>query len=1244
MTRRLIPLLFLIPLLCLAGDSPREPALRLAGGEFNPSAAPAAAAQASPRGLLYLVAITDSPLGPEQRHRIELAGADLLGYLPQRGYRIRLAADAVDRVRSLPFVEWLGQLPPEHKVLPKLAAAAAHPAGTTRLRVVLAAGEPHHRAMAVVRGLAPVAAPAGPDGAWRVTADVPPARLAATLTALAALPEVQAVEPVRPVLPLNQDGVWVHQSFVGPAPQETPIFDQGLFGCDQIVSVADTGQDYDACQFADPVHDPPPVYSCVAPPCPAGAPDPDQRKDIIYYNWSPTAAGEEDSCPTLFLAGSGHGTHTSGSAAGDNAPYADCSGFSSANRNGGDGQAPGARLAVLELGDGLEYLNDLGGTIWNIADVAYQSGARIHSFSFGGVCHDMLGQCIPGCELPYDSLARDADLAMWTYPDLLLVNAVGNAGQFCPPPVSVVTPALAKNPLVVGGVEHGTAATDVMAESSRGPVHDGRLRPTVAAQGRAVVSAASDASLLSDNCSTCSLDGTSMSAPTAAGLAALVREYYTAGYYEAGMRDPGGGFVPSGALIKATLVDGATDISTPGPDFDSGFGRILLGSTLAFSGSPFRLRVDDHRDGSATGSVVNHAFDVAGSEPFRATLVWTDYPADLNAATARVNELKLEVIDPEGNVWFQTIDAASGAPIRTADALSPHDSLNTEERLVFTAPMEGRWVVRVLGLDVPWPPQPFALVVRGAFADCPAPDGPAAPTLATPAERQVSISWPPVPGALVYNVYRSFGPCPGGPWVLIGAALPGTSFLDTEPSGGVEYGYRVTAASDAGGYCESPPSVCASVVPTGDCTLPPEFHGVTSASSAGTADCAVSLGWEAGSSRCPGELVYNVYRSASPGFEAGPENRIASCVTGTSFIDLANLVHGVEYHYVVRAEDGTSGHGGPCGGGNEEANSVHASASPDGPPQLGAWVDDAGDSGEAKFEAGPGWQIEGTGGDSGPSVYRAASSQLACTDLTSPALSLADPGEGPQLSFSTIHDLDYDPGWVLFFEGSVGQVEIATGPGFSNWTRVPLSPDYPAYIDAPFYNACPTTQAVGNYFSDVDLVYDTYTASLVNWGGEEVKIRFHLSGDLYFYGGNWWIDDVQVTGAEVPGSCATVAAGPPPVPDGGSVPGLPLTVSKSGSELALTWDAVECPPAEINVYHGAIGDYSTFTGGDCALAPSGSATLALPDNSWFLVVATDGIDTDGSWSRDATGAELSYAGASDACPSITGHIGGGICQ
>src|SRR5262249_3708389 len=156
-----------------------------------------------------------------------------------------------------------------------------------------------------------------------------------------------------------------------------------------------------------------------------------------------------------------------------------------------------------------------------------------------------------------------------------------------------------KSVLAVGALPHGTSATTPSSFTSAGPVVDGRLKPEIAAQGEATVSAASDADATTSNCGTCSLDGTSMAAPTVAGLAALVREYYANGFLAAGARAPAQGFQPSGALLKATLLDGAVALGAqaPAPDFFSGYGRALLSASLPFAGSAFKMRVVDGRSG-----------------------------------------------------------------------------------------------------------------------------------------------------------------------------------------------------------------------------------------------------------------------------------------------------------------------------------------------------------------------------------------------------------------------------------------------------------------------------------------------------------------------------------------------------------------------------------------------------------------------------------------------------------------------
>jgi len=117
----------------------------------------------------------------------------------------------------------------------------------------------------------------------------------------------------------------------------------------------------------------------------------------------------------------------------------------------------------------------------------------------------------------------------------------------------------------------------------------------------------------------------------------------------------------------------------------------------------------------------------------------------------------------------------------------------------------------------------------------------------------------------------------------------------------------------------------------------------------------------------------------------------------------------------------------------------------------------------------------------------------------------------------------------------------------------------------------------------------------------------------------------------------------PAVPDGAGVPGTPLVASRSGSDVIVSWDAATCPAVEVNVYHGAIGDFSAFSGGSCGLPPIGTATLPIPGDSWFLVAATDGVSTDGSYGKDSSGAERDVAGAGAACPAIVQHVTNDSC-
>ncbi len=112
----------------------------------------------------------------------------------------------------------------------------------------------------------------------------------------------------------------------------------------------------------------------------------------------------------------------------------------------------------------------------------------------------------------------------------------------------------------------------------------------------------------------------------------------------------------------------------------------------------------------------------------------------------------------------------------------------------------------------------------------------------------------------------------------------------------------------------------------------------------------------------------------------------------------------------------------------------------------------------------------------------------------------------------------------------------------------------------------------------------------------------------------------------------------PPVPDGHGIPGTPLRASRSGDDVLVTWDAATCPAIAVNLYRGSLGGFATFLGGACALPATGSATVAIPQGSWFLIAATNGGSTDGSYGSGQAGAERAIDGASAVCAAITQHV------
>ncbi|KAI8475446.1 MAG: hypothetical protein J3K34DRAFT_49708 [Monoraphidium minutum] len=212
-------------------------------------------------------------------------------------------------------------------------------------------------------------------------------------------------------------------------------------------------------------------------------------------------------------------------------------------------------------------------------------------------------------------------------------------------------------------------------------------------------------------CQTQRKQGTSMATPVVAGSAALARQYFASGFYPSGGRDAGAAYTPSGVLLKAALVGGAsnmvgyTELSLPlepAPSFRQGFGRLNLTSALPVGGiapGGWRMQIIDLASLSEREA---HRYCVRVTGPTTVTLAWYDWPASPAAGVTLQNDLDLVV----------TPLAAKGLKLR---GNAWHDNLNTVERVTDIPAGYAQIEVSAPRVIAYVGTQKYALVVQGMF-------------------------------------------------------------------------------------------------------------------------------------------------------------------------------------------------------------------------------------------------------------------------------------------------------------------------------------------------------------------------------------------------------------------------------------------------------------------------------------------------------------------------------------------------
>jgi hypothetical protein len=300
-----------------------------------------------------------------------------------------------------------------------------------------------------------------------------------------------------------------------------------------------------------------------------------------------------------------------------------------------------------------------------------------------------------GCNDGYTTRSQTVDQQILDTPSLLHVFSAGNSGTS-----NCGYGAGSGWGNITGGHKQGKnviATANVFFDgslvnsSSRGPAHDGRIKPDIAANGQ-------NQNSTRENNQYQSFSGTSGAAPGIAGISAQLYEAYG---------DINGGNLPSSALIKATLLNTASDYGNVGPDYKFGWGIV--------NGLRAAKLIEDGRHLNATvsqGGANNHTINVpAGTTQVRFMVYWSDVAAAPGANPALVNDLDLVVTDPSNATHLPWIlDPTPNATTLNLPATNGIDRLNNMEQVLLNNPDAGNYDIEISGFNVPVGPQEYFVV------------------------------------------------------------------------------------------------------------------------------------------------------------------------------------------------------------------------------------------------------------------------------------------------------------------------------------------------------------------------------------------------------------------------------------------------------------------------------------------------------------------------------------------------------
>lgn len=642
----------------MGADSPTQGKLILRDQTIELSQIPSllhagATFESGPPYVIHL----DGPMTPGRRAALSSAGVTLRQYLPIDAYIAELGRADAKALLDAGFVDWIGAYQDSWKVSQQIGT---YQFVTKERRDLEAQGKRRLVAHSLTRsGADRIAQKAATMGGK--TAMIPTHRGDRRVGIELKKQDLQKFLTDKDVL------------YIDEAPEAEPrnsttswivqsdvtnvrtLWNMGLHGENQIAGIVDWDLRADHCSFNDPSNPIGPLH----------------RKLLAYYGMG------------INPAFGYHGTHVGCTFAGKEV----------AETN------PDLKGLAYESKIVFQHYN--GVTVMGIFDaygrftIAHNDGARVHNNSWGN------------SETFYNQWAHDIDAFTWDNEDDLVLVAIINTS-------TVRTPENAKNCLAVA------ASKDTPNESQKckggiGPTTDGRLKPEVFAPGCGSRSA--DVNTTCGNDDTGIDGGTSYATPAVSAMGILTRQYFMEGFYPTGVPDVSHGFTPSGALLKAMLINSAVDMSGIAGYFNTteGWGRIKMDDVIYFAGDSRKTLIEDVRNASGLSTGETRSYYVVvgpGTMQLKVTLVWSDAAAAVMAGLTPVNNLDLFVESPVATMYRGNV--FSGANSTTGGS---SDTLNNTEQVHIATPLQGTWRIDVSGTAVNQGTQGYALVVTGDV-DC----------------------------------------------------------------------------------------------------------------------------------------------------------------------------------------------------------------------------------------------------------------------------------------------------------------------------------------------------------------------------------------------------------------------------------------------------------------------------------------------------------------------------------------------